>query len=369
MPQPKTNVLVGLFVVIAIGGLMATIVVLGGRRNPFAPTMTVTATFKDVSGLIEAASVRYRGLDIGSVKRIYLPPDPADPRVFVEMVLERWTGQRLAKDSLPTVRTLGLLGDKYVEIQQGNVAEGTLEGGEILVGEDPLDFGAIVAKGQQIVQNVEEVTGKAAKAIDLYLDPVTAKNLSNAMQHIESITREVREGPGLAHAVIYDKGPKQMLDDLQATSASLKDGSSRLKDIVADVKKGPGTLHTMIYGTKFTEAMDNLSAFAATLSGLVGDIRTGKGILHELIYAGEDQNVVGELAQTARNLKATSADLRELMGGMKEGKGTMGALLQDPALYEDMRALLGGANRSAWSRFLIRQMISGAQEEARKDQK
>ncbi len=369
MQKAKLNVMVGLFVLLSIVGLMATIIVLGGRNNPLAPTMIVTATFRDVSGLIESASVRYRGLDIGSVKRIYLPQDPADPRVFVDMVVDRTTGQRLAKNAKPTVRTLGLLGDKYVEIQQGDLGQGTLEGGETLVGEDPLDFGAIVAKGQQIVENVEEVTGKAAKAIDLYINPETARNFNDSVAHIEDIARQVRKGPGMAHSVIYEQGPAKLLEDAGATAKSLRESSSRLSTIIGDVKQGPGTLHTLIYGKQFNETMDNLSRFAATLASVIGEIQTGKGVLHDLIYEEDGHNIIDELGKTAKNLSASSGDLRTLMSGMKEGKGTMGALLQDPALYEDVRALLGGANRSAWSRFLIRQMIENARDDAQKDQK
>lgn len=369
MQKNRLNVVVGLFVILSIVALMGTIIVLGGRNNPLAPTMIVTATFKDVSGLIESASVRYRGLDIGSVKRIYLPPNPSDPRVFVDMVIDRSTGRRLARNALPTIRTLGLLGDKYVEIQQGNLDEGTLEGGETLVGEDPLDFGGIIAKGQQIVENVEQVTGKAAKAIDLYLNPATAKNLYDAIEHVENIVREIRQGKGMMHAVIYEPGPRALLDDTRATAASLRESSARVASMINDVKKGPGTLHSVIYGKEFAVTMDNLSRAAGSLATVVREIETGKGVLHGLIYEKDTHNILDELGQTAKNLNATSSDLRVLMGGMKEGRGTMGALLQDPALYEDMRALLGGANRSAWSRFLIRQMIENAQDEARKDVK
>ncbi len=369
MQKAKLNVLVGLFVLLSIVGLMATIIVLGGKNNPLAPTMVVTTTFNDVSGLIESASVRYRGLDIGSVKRIYLPKDPSDPRVFVDMVIDRATGKRLAKDARPTVRTLGLLGDKYVEIQQGHLEGGTLEGGETIIGEDPLDFGAIIAKGQQIVENVEQVTGKAAKAIDLYLNPQTAKYLSDTLEHTEAITREVKEGKGMMHSVIYETGPRRLLEDAGATAASLRSASANLTGIIGDVKEGNGTLHTIIYGKQFNETMDNLSRFASTLASLAKEIETGKGIVHDAIYQKDPHNMLDQLGQASKNLNATSADLRDLMSSMKEGKGTMGALLQDPALYEDMRALLGGANRSAWSRFLIRQMIENAQGEARKDQK
>jgi len=58
------------------------------------------------------------------------------------------------------------------------------------------------------------------------------------------------------------------------------------------------------------------------------------------------------------NLNQASADLGQIVRDMREGKGTMGALLVDPSIYEDLKILLGNVGRNRSLRALVRYSIS-----------
>jgi phospholipid/cholesterol/gamma-HCH transport system substrate-binding protein len=80
-------------------------------------------------------------------------------------------------------------------------------------------------------------------------------------------------------------------------------------------------------------------------------IREGNGIAHALLYGDDSsQHVMG-------NLNAMSDDLRAIVGGMREGKGTLGALLVDPTVYEDIKAAIGNVERNQVLRALVRYSI------------
>jgi phospholipid/cholesterol/gamma-HCH transport system substrate-binding protein len=62
-------------------------------------------------------------------------------------------------------------------------------------------------------------------------------------------------------------------------------------------------------------------------------------------------------------LKASTEQLHSILEKVNNGTGTLGALVNDPGLYYDARALLGGANRNRIVRNLVRQTIKDAEED------
>ena len=79
----------------------------------------------------------------------------------------------------------------------------------------------------------------------------------------------------------------------------------------------------------------------------------GQGILGELVQGGEDTS----LGQAAGDFRAAMANLRAVSERLKAGEGTLGALLEDPTVYENLAQFLEGAQRSLLLRALIRSTI------------
>jgi len=80
---------------------------------------------------------------------------------------------------------------------------------------------------------------------------------------------------------------------------------------------------------------------------LARSAKEGPGLLHALIADPKGASLVADLADAA-------ADLKRISGKLARGEGTLGALLDDPTLYEDLSALLRGAERSWILRTVIR---------------
>ena len=79
-------------------------------------------------------------------------------------------------------------------------------------------------------------------------------------------------------------------------------------------------------------------------------MRNGKGLLHSLVYERDRGNLLD-------NLTALSTTLRRLGDEVQEGKGTVGALLKDPSVYEDLKTILGNIKRNKLLRAIIRMEI------------
>src|SRR5215467_7899632 len=110
---------IGIFVVAGLLVLAAGVFLIGSKELMFSSTYTLRSEFENVSGLIEGAQVRVGGVQEGTIDRIELPKSP-DRKVAIVMDMKRSTHDLLKKDSVASIKTEGLLGDKYVEISFGS---------------------------------------------------------------------------------------------------------------------------------------------------------------------------------------------------------------------------------------------------------
>jgi outer membrane protein OmpA-like peptidoglycan-associated protein len=110
---------VGVLVVMALASLSVGVFLVGNKDFLFSSTYRLKAEFQNVSGLNNGAPVRIGGIHQGTVKEIVLPSQP-DGKVTVVMNVKSETRNIIKKDSRASIKTEGLLGDKYVEISFGS---------------------------------------------------------------------------------------------------------------------------------------------------------------------------------------------------------------------------------------------------------
>jgi len=116
------------------------------------------------------------------------------------------------------------------------------------------------------------------------------------------------------------------------------------------VREGEGLLHMLIYEPYAGDAMGNLEGALASMNGILDEVQTGNGLLHSLIYKEEtEQGVIVEALEAG-------ARLNSILAKIDRGEGTLGLILNDPTLYEELKILVGGANRSGVIRTMIRMM-------------
>jgi phospholipid/cholesterol/gamma-HCH transport system substrate-binding protein len=125
-----------------------------------------------------------------------------------------------------------------------------------------------------------------------------------------------------------------------------------LADIVDEVQHGQGALHSLVYEPYQGSAAANLERSVATLDDVLQQVARGHGVLHSLIYdKPSDQGAVIEAMEAG-------ARLNNILGKIDRGEGTLGLLLNDPTLYDEIKTLVGGANRSTVVRSLIHMVQS-----------
>jgi len=130
---------VGVLVVLALLFLSIGIFLIGNKDFLFSPTYRLKADFQNVAGLNNGAEVRIGGIHQGTVKEIDLPSQP-DGKVTVVMNLRTPTRNIVKKDSRASIKTEGLLGDKYVEISFGSPKAEVVGNYDTIASETPKDM-------------------------------------------------------------------------------------------------------------------------------------------------------------------------------------------------------------------------------------
>ena len=122
MPDGRRLVLqmrIGAFILLGLVVFLAIIYLLGAQARYFERKYALRAEFTEVGGLIEGATVRLAGVQIGRVTSVDLPPHPGG-KVRVTLTLARRFADRVRRNSEARIVTQGLLGDKLVEITIGS---------------------------------------------------------------------------------------------------------------------------------------------------------------------------------------------------------------------------------------------------------
>ena len=140
MKQLRLEAVVGLFVIVGLGCL-AYLSVQMARVQLFGSNMyTLTAVFPTVSGLRSGASVEIAGVTVGHVQRVEL--DGFDAVVTMRVHKD----VQLSKDAIVSIRTRGLIGEKYLRVSQGADDRTIPAGGRVREVEPPLDFEEMIAQ-------------------------------------------------------------------------------------------------------------------------------------------------------------------------------------------------------------------------------
>src|SRR5881628_4128799 len=108
--QFSLQIRIGSFILAGLGVFLAIIYLLGAQARYFERKHDLIAEFTEVGGLIEGATVRLAGVQIGRVTSVSLPPQPGG-KVRVDLTIGRRFSDRIRKNSVARIETQGLLGD------------------------------------------------------------------------------------------------------------------------------------------------------------------------------------------------------------------------------------------------------------------
>lgn len=293
---------VGIFAVICLIVLGVLIWNIEGI-NPFTKNdkQRVDAVFDSVAGLDDKASVRVAGVRVGQIDAVGLDGRRARVTLLFEEPLPLTVGTRAR------VATLGLLGEKYIEIIPGPPGNPPLPDNAVLPGDTPPSLDEAMAKLSSIGDSIQQVTGSLGGA-DI------GGSINRLITDFELTSREIRllvaENRMAVNSTLrnFDQASSTLARELPRLADQMNRTLAQIEGILAENR-------TNVSGS--TENIRELTADLQTsvdnLNQISGKIASGEGTIGKLVNSEEAHK---ELVDT----------LDSIQGGVETLSGTLGAI-------------------------------------------
>lgn len=290
---------VGITVIIGLLIFFLFIFLVGSEGNYFSNTYHLNILMNDTQGLTEGGSVSLGGLKIGHIDKIEFASVNDQNLVKLRLaILEKYASQ-ITVNSYAKISTLGLLGDKLINVSLGNPSERPLSEGDFLPVRESVNFESITQKIEPAIENINKI-----------------------FDNLKTITDTISQGKGSVGELVFNSSAA---DRLNSSLANLESFSSSLN-------KHDGTIGKLIYSA---ELYDNLSLLTMNLKMMTDSIKTGKGTLGQFI---NNDSLYTNLNCLTENLKNASKSLNS-------DSTMLGGLINDTEGYKQITSLINDLNK------------------------
>ncbi|MFO0752652.1 MAG: MlaD family protein [Thermodesulfovibrionales bacterium] len=300
---------VGVVISIAALLLLFTVFFAGGIESLFSPKVKIYAEIKDVRGLRKGSPVWISGIEVGVVSDLSLHPEYG---TLITMSIDRDALRYIRKDTSASVMTMGLLGDKYIELSNGSLSAAPLPSGSLLKGKAQVEIKDIVDASAGSLEKVTQFVDQVGRLLDkiekgegvmakLLNDPSVYVNLKESTETLSALLKNIKGSQGTLKMLVEDPS---LYQKMMAATTSVEEFSGKLN-------AGSGTLRKLADDPSLYE---NLSRASQQLSSVLSELEAGKGAAGTLL---KDKELAAELRATIGGLRDTVGELKELTRDIK----------------------------------------------------
>ena len=274
------NIKVGALVLGGLMFLILTLYMIGKNRSLLGKTFTIAAVVHNVNGLVPGNNVRFKGIDVGTVKAIEITNDTL---IRVVMIIEDRMKPFIKRNAIASIGTDGIMGNKLVNINSVPHHAPAVEEGDVIQSRQPIETDEMLRTLNTTNTNIEKITN------NLY-------EISTKLNRSESLWTLLSDS-----VITHDL--KLAISDLRRAGRNTAELTGDARDITKRLEGGNGIAYTLFTDTTLSMQL------ASTLSKI----------------------------QEASN-KTTSImnDLQVTIDEMKRGEGTVGLLLADSAFRQNL---------------------------------
>lgn len=369
----RKNVKAGILTAVVLTLLALAVLTIGEQQQLFQDSTDYLTSFGNVRGLRTGAPVQMDGVTVGSVEAIRLPTDPTLRRVIVAFSVDEQYEDRVRVDTVTRIKTLGLLGDKFLELTGGDPDSARALPGTTLRGQDPAEVSEFISGGEDVMENVLSISSSLKTILsrveegegllgEMTSDPETptrvTASLHETLQSLNRILERIERGEGLAGRLITeDPEIDRVLAELRGAAGALSGVAVTIADDIARddtayaaLLKDPEGRATVV------SSLASLEIATAAVSDAAESIAGGDGILPRLMA---DESYGDDVLE---DLRGTVANIESVTAKIDRGDGAAGALVNDPQLYQDIENVVRGIERSKILSWFIRNRRTSGEE-------
>jgi phospholipid/cholesterol/gamma-HCH transport system substrate-binding protein len=348
---------VGLLVVSALVVLGVAVFLISENRSLFVRKNRYSIEFATVNGLSLGSPVQIDGVTVGSIERVVLPERVEEAYITVWVTVDRRFADRIREDSLAWIKTLGLLGDKYIDISSGSAGANRVEAEGRIPASPPTDVDRLLATGGNAVENFVAISYSLRNILERMdegkglLGELTSETDSGkkAKQDVLAFLESARR---IMETIETGDGTLARLINDDTLVRKLEGSAERLDNVLAEIQQGDGVIATLLndpdLSDRLRQTLTGMSQAADDINALTTALRSGDGLLGTLISDEEfSRQLSSDLKQLLHNLNMVSAKIAN-------ADGTLGMLIADPRVYEAINDVIVGVDESKTLRWLVR---------------
>jgi len=251
----STEFMVG--VVVFIGLLILTFFVMKISDFRTAPSYNLRLVFGFVGGVGQSAPVRYAGVDAGEVKAIKTFLDKEEQKSKVEILVSIRKDLKIQEDAQAYIASLGLLGEKYVEILPGTAGARVLKENDVLIGHDPLAVEWMAQKGEEIITKL----GRTIDSLNVFIaDEENQDRFKQTMTNMAELTEKFNDLSTDLNAILGDNKENigQTITNVSNISEKMDRTLDSINTILTDIEKGEGNLGKLLNDEKIYNDLEEL---------------------------------------------------------------------------------------------------------------
>jgi len=298
---------VGFFVIIGIMILAYMSMRAGKFEYAGDKGYEIYAHFDSAEGIVKGAPVEVAGVEVGRVKGITLEAGKA------KLVLQINPQVQIGGDAEAIIRSKGVLGDKYVEIDLGSPETSPIgPGGRIWHTQSPANIDTLLKQLSSIGKDLGEITHSISGVLGGQEGEASLRIIMDNMRELTVTLNETVQK--------NNENINRMLDNLAVFSRDLKEMSGTNKEAVGEIV------------ANFRQASDGLRETLVALNEITEKVNKGEGTIGKLIHDEE----------TVKSLNETLAALKEITEKINQGEGTIGRLVKEDETVDNLNETLTG---------------------------
>ncbi len=255
MNQSHLELKVGTFVAMALVILVAGILFFG-NQSLFSEGYKVKVHFRFTNSVMEGAPVRYSGVNVGKVKNIEILNDQG----VIELTLLIDQGVVLRENIEVYINTLGVMGEKYIELIGGSTDFAIVTEGSVpLQGKEPIAMNNIIEMARDITSELSGVI----KSLNAVLgEPKMQEDFKTTIAQVRMVTQDLSQLTKTVNEMIGKNKPniEQTITNVCDASQGINKNMAILEELFVKIKKGEGVIGQLLTDKDLYKDMEMLMA-------------------------------------------------------------------------------------------------------------
>jgi phospholipid/cholesterol/gamma-HCH transport system substrate-binding protein len=290
------HLIVGAFVAGCLLLFGVGLFLIGDSNQLFAKSFVVYADFSKITGIENGGKVRVGGMDAGTVTQIEVPARPGDKFRIHFRVIEK-LHPIVRQDSVATIQTDGLLGNKYLQVDAGSPESQLAKNNSLIASKEPFEWGDLADEVNSVVKQVSGI-------------------MAGVKDQLVSTLAEVETTVHSANLLIDNSTPQ--VRDILASASRV---SANVNLIVDGVQAGRGTVGGLF---KDQELYASVRRSVDKTEATVGNIRDASASIKKVAGAVADSDIVPEVQRTVANMQQITQRVQDAVSKFQTASGEGG---------------------------------------------